>query len=129
MGKTQIIGNAGESLVADYLKKQGFIVSARNYHSRYGEIDVIAENNEQILFVEVKTRSDGSYARPYEYVNARKMRKIFITAGIYLQHNGFGLQPRFDVAEVFKSDDGSFSLNYIENAFGAEAFENFRPSL
>lgn len=129
MGKTQIIGNAGEALVADYLKKKGFIISARNYRCKFGEIDVIAENDDTILFVEVKTRSEKAAVRPYEYVNSTKQRKIFITAGIYLQHNGFGLKPRFDVAEVFTDSKGSMRLNYFENAFGAECLENFRPSL
>lgn len=117
MGKTQEIGNGGEAFVAEYLKKKGYIISARNYHSRFGEIDVIAENDDEILFVEVKTRAENSRVRPYEYVNAAKQQKIITTANIYLKHNGFGLKPRFDVAEVFVSPDGKMALNYFENAF------------
>ena len=125
MGKTQVVGNSGESFVAEYLKKKGYIISAKNYRTKFGEIDVIAENNDEILFVEVKTRKETSLVRPYEYVNKSKQRKIFVTANIYLQHNGFGLKPRFDVAEVFVSFDGSMRLNYFENAFGADEFEDF----
>lgn len=125
MGKTQIIGNSGESFVAEFLKKKGYIISAKNYRTKFGEIDVIAENNDEILFVEVKTRKETSLVRPYEYVNKHKQRKIFVTANIYLQHNGFGLNPRFDVAEVFVSDNGSMRLNYFENAFGADTIEDF----
>lgn len=125
MGKTQTIGNMGEAFVAEYLKKKGYIISARNYRCRFGEIDVIAENNDEILFVEVKTRSERSVVRPYEYVNIAKQRKIFVTASIYLQNNGFGLKPRFDVAEVFTDDGGKMRLNYFENAFGADGFEDF----
>ena len=120
MGKTQIIGNGGEAFVAEYLKKKGYIISARNYHSRFGEIDVIAENDDEILFVEVKTRAENSRVRPYEYVNTPKQQKIITTANIYLKHNGFGLKPRFDVAEVFVSPDGNMRLNYFENAFSVE---------
>lgn len=125
MGETQVIGNRGEAFVADYLKKKGYIISAKNYRTKFGEIDIIAENNDDILFVEVKTRKDSSLVRPYEYVNKTKQRKIYVTANIYLQHNGFGLKPRFDVAEVFTGVDGSMRLNYFENAFGAEEYENF----
>ena len=125
MGKTQVIGNSGESFVAEFLKKKGYIISAKNYRTKFGEIDVIAENNDEILFVEVKTRKETSFIRPYEYVNNSKQRKIFVTANIYLQHNGFGLNPRFDVAEVFVSDDGSMRLNYFENAFGTDTIEDF----
>ncbi len=117
MGKTQTIGNSGEDFVAEYLKKKGYIISARNYRCKFGEIDVIAENDDEILFVEVKTRAENSKVRPYEYVNTPKQQKIITTANIYLKHNGFGLKPRFDVAEVFTSQDGSMRLNYFENAF------------
>ena len=126
MGQTQEIGNKGESLVAEYVKKKGFIISARNYHSKYGEIDIIAENNDMVLFIEVKTRSERSLVRPYEYVDKLKQRKLFITADIYLRNNAYGLQPRFDVAEVFVGENGDMRLHYFENAFGAEAFEAFR---
>lgn len=129
MGITQDIGNAGEKYVAEYLKTKGYIISARNFRTRYGEIDIIAENNEEILFVEVKTRSVRAEVRPYEYVDSRKRRKILITASIYMQRNGYGLQPRFDVAEVFVDADGRMQLNYFENAFGAEELEYFRSSL
>lgn len=118
-------GNAGENLIAEYLKTKGYIISARNYRTRYGEIDIIAENEREILFVEVKTRSDSSAVRPYEYVDLRKRRKIETAAGIYMYRNGYGLQPRFDVAEVFLDADGRMRFNYFENAFGADGFEHF----
>ena len=122
MGKTQVIGNSGEAFVAEYLKKKDYIISARNYRCKFGEIDVIAENDDEILFVEVKTRAEGSKVRPYEYVNSPKQQRIITTANIYLQHNGFGLKPRFDVAEVFVSADGKMTLNYFENAFSIQKF-------
>lgn len=120
MGKTQIIGNGGEAFVAEYLKKKGYIISAKNYRCKFGEIDVIAENDDEILFVEVKTRAENSKVRPYEYVNNPKQKRIITTANIYLQHNGFGLKPRFDVAEVFVSQNGTMRLNYFENAFSTK---------
>ncbi len=125
MGLTTEIGNAGETFVAEFLRKKGFIISARNYRSRFGEVDVIAENNELILFVEIKTRSENTKISPKEFVDKNKQRKIISTAGIYLQCNTAGLQPRFDVAEVFVSSDGKMRLNYIENAFGTDGFEFF----
>lgn len=129
MGKTQSIGNLGESAVAEYIAEKGYIISARNFRTKYGEIDIIAENNDEILFIEVKTRADTSFGRPGEYVNHPKKRKIFITANIYLRSNGFGLKPRFDVAEVLTAGQNISEINYIENAFGADAFENFKSTL
>ena len=128
MGKTQEIGYAGENFTAEYLRKKGFIISARNYHSRYGEIDVIAENDDLILFVEVKTRSTNNFGRPMEFVDKYKQHKIYLTANIYLTKNAVCLQPRFDVSEVFMPEDGNsngLKINYIENAFGAEAGETY----
>ncbi len=125
MGVTQTIGNAGEKYIEQYIKNKGFIISARNYRTKYGEIDIIAEDNDTIIFVEVKTRSYKSKVRPYEYVDIHKQRKICVTANIYLQRNGYGLQPRFDVAEVFTAENGEMCLNYFENAFGADVLENF----
>jgi putative endonuclease len=119
------VGDAGETAVAEYIKNLGYIISKRNYRTKYGEIDIIAEDNDQILFVEIKTHSNNSFASPKEYVDKHKQRRILITAGIYLKYNGYGLEPRFDVAEVFVDNDGKMQINYIKNAFGADALENF----
>jgi len=119
--KSNLIGQIGEDIAAKYLKTKGFVVSAKNYHSRYGEIDVIAENNELILFVEVKTRCANSIATPAEFVDRRKQYKILTTAQYYIYNNNVVLQPRFDIAEIITAKSGDFSdvkINYIENAFG-----------
>jgi putative endonuclease len=129
MGVTKDIGDRGEMAVAELVAEKGYIISARNYRTKYGEIDIIAENNEEILFIEVKTRASDAFGRPHEYVNFPKKRRIFITASIYLRSNGFGLKPRFDVAEVMTLGSEIFEINYIENAFGADAFENFKSTL
>ena len=96
IGKT---GEKGESLVAGFMRKNGCTVIKRNYQCRFGEIDIIAEKGEYIIFTEVKTRREGGMVSPAESVN----------------------QPRFDVAEVtvYKRRDGSdgYKLNYIKNAF------------
>ena len=67
IGKT---GGEGEKRVANYLRQQGFAIVKRNYTCRYGEIDIIAENDEYILFVEVKTRKKDSLVSGEESVNA-----------------------------------------------------------
>lgn len=111
-------GQNGEALVADYLKKQGFIIVERNFHSRFGEIDIIAENEQYILFVEVKTRKANSFAAAAESVDGAKQQKIMLTAQIYLSRAFCELQPRFDVAEVtLEEENEEYKINYIENAF------------
>ncbi|MDD4698921.1 MAG: YraN family protein [Oscillospiraceae bacterium] len=118
---SNLIGQIGEDITAKYLKTKGFVITAKNYHSRFGEIDVIAENNELILFVEVKTRCANSIASPAEFVDRRKQQKIIATARLFIYNNSVALQPRFDVAEIITAKSGDFSdvkINYIENAFG-----------
>lgn len=119
----RIFGDKGEEFVANYLRKNGYVISAKNYKSRYGEIDIIAENNNMILFVEVKTRSKeaAKFISPAECVSDEKQQRIIATAQYYILNNGVGLQPRFDIAEVITEKSGDMSeatLNYIEDAFG-----------
>ena len=118
IGKT---GAEGEKRVANYLRKKGFSIVKRNYVCRYGEIDIIAENEEYILFVEVKTRKQGSMVSGIEAVDDFKQRRIGLTASDYIAKTECEKQPRFDIAEVsvFEKADKSlgYKLYYIENAW------------
>jgi putative endonuclease len=112
-------GRAGEKAAADYLAAKGYETVERNYHSRSGEIDIIAAGRGYIVFAEVKLRKNSAMVSGLEAVDLRKMRKIYKTACQWLSHNPVDLQPRFDVIELTASGDG-FDLTHIENAFGAE---------
>lgn len=115
-------GISGEQLTAKMLADKGYDIVAMNYHSRFGEIDIIAENDEYIIFVEVKTRNEKSIAEAKEFVNAKKQKKIILTAMQYLSLNETEKQPRFDVVEVYIKSKLGFHLkeiNHIENAFDA----------
>lgn len=116
---TKEIGKNGEQLAAKHLESKGFTLVCCNYHSRYGEVDVIAQNQEFILFVEVKTRKSGSLFMPSEAVTLSKKQKLVKTAKMYLQENPCELQPRFDIIEVvYDAVSGSAQVHQIENAFG-----------
>lgn len=114
-------GLEGEKRVAAYLRKNGFTVVKQNYVCKYGEIDIIAQNHEYILFVEVKTRKQGSLVSGAEAVDGFKQRRIMLTAQDFIVKTECELQPRFDVAEVtvFKKQNGGtgYKLHYIKNAF------------
>ena len=118
IGKT---GKSGEDRVAAFLRKNGFSVIKRNYQCRFGEIDIIAQNTEYIIFVEVKTRKENSLVSGEDAVTPAKHQKIMLTAEDYISKTSCELQPRFDVAVVTvgKGNDGnaSYRLNYIKNAF------------
>ncbi len=116
-----VTGANGETRVASFLRKSGYKIVKRNYQCRFGEIDIIAEKDEYIVFVEVKTRKKNSIVSPAESVNSYKIQRIIHTAEDYIVKTECSLQPRFDVAEVFVSEDNNgnlkYSLNYIKNAF------------
>lgn len=111
-------GVLGEDFAEKYFLKKGFCV-IRNYRSRYGEIDLVAENSELIVFVEVKTRKADSMTSPKESVDVNKQRKIIKTAGYYIMNTDSEKQPRFDVFEVFQQKGRIYKFNHIESAFDA----------
>lgn len=117
-----ITGKKGEDFAAEYYRKLGYTVSAMNYHSRYGEIDVIAENDFQIVFCEVKTRSCSTRTSPCEAVDLKKQQKLTLTAFKYLENRGSDKMSRFDVFEVWINEGRIYKFNNIENAFGAVDF-------
>ncbi len=117
-------GKKAEQLVADFLREKGYIIAKMNYHSRFGEIDIIAENKKYVCFVEVKMRSENAIFTPAEAVDYRKQQKIILTAKNFLAKSNIPeLQPRFDVAEVYRYTDEAgikkLKLHYIKNAFNA----------
>ncbi len=111
------LGQAGESLVAAYLEGKGYTILARNYHSRWGEIDLIAGNGTYLAFVEVKLRRNGRFSAPREAVNQAKQNKLRQTALMYLSERELDSQPRFDVAEVYLPVNGEAKIEYYEDAF------------
>ena len=114
----QRIGDYGEDYVLKYLIQKGYELVARNYHSFYGEIDLIVRNADTIVFVEVKTRKVDSIVEPVFFVDKRKQTKIVKTALMFLQEHPYDLMIRLDVAEVVYSPNYDEPvLNYIDNAF------------
>ncbi len=118
------IGNKGEDFAAEYYRKLGYDIVAMNYHSRYGEVDVIAQNSEFIVFVEVKTRKDGTMVSPSQSVDYRKQKKLILTAMRYLTDTDSEKQPRFDVFEVWQHEGRIYKVNNIESAFDLEEFSD-----
>jgi putative endonuclease len=83
-GKRQRLGRTGERLAAEKLASCGYRILEYNFRCSYGEIDLVAEHGDDLVFVEVKTRRGEAYGRPEEAVTARKQRKIVQVASHYL---------------------------------------------
>ena len=115
------LGRMGEDLAARYLERQGLRLLERGFRSRHGEIDIVAEDGEVLVFVEVKTRSGGAFGTPGEAVDRRKQARMARSAVSYLLSRARGERPcRFDVVEVLSTGPGREArLNHIRNAFEA----------
>ncbi|WP_334292123.1 YraN family protein [Alkalithermobacter thermoalcaliphilus] len=108
-------GKLGEKIANKYLLSKGFKILDKNYKTRYGEIDLIAQKKEKITFVEVKLRSNLNYGYPCEAVNFKKQNKIRNVATEYINKNKLeNLEYSFDVIEVYLKDK---KINHIKNAF------------
>lgn len=81
----QRVGQQGEEIAANYLQHQGYQILDRNYHSRFGEVDLVAEKDDVVVFVEVKARTSVSFGLPEESVTTEKLAKIYDTALLWLQ--------------------------------------------
>ena len=115
MGKNnRQIGSKYEQLAADYLKKQGYCIVERNYYTPYGEIDIIAKQDEVLVFVEIKYRSNRRYGAATDAVDHRKQWRISKSAMYYYAYHGYEEQRpcRFDVITV----QGS-AVTHIQDAF------------
>jgi putative endonuclease len=103
----QGLGRTGERLAAEMLTREGYSILERNFRCRYGEIDLIAEDGQDLVFVEVKTRRGVAYGRPEEAVTLRKQRKVVQVATYYLDlHACSDRSWRIDVVAVQMSTVG-----------------------
>jgi putative endonuclease len=120
MASSQELGAWGEEKAARYLEQQGYRILERNFHSRFGEIDLVAEDDEFLVFVEVRLRKNTRYGLPEETVDHRKQHKLRLTAEFYLQRHPTKKQPRFDVVALYAEDGMDtwpLPVRQIKNAF------------
>lgn len=103
-------GDFGEEIAAEYLKRDGYEIAARNFSCRAGELDIIAKKGRELIFCEVKTRASDAYGYPAEAVNAEKRKRITRAAQYYILTSGEqDMLARFDVIELY--------LNHFKGAF------------
>ncbi|MBI4684587.1 MAG: YraN family protein [Nitrospirae bacterium] len=112
----KLIGSKGEDLAAEHLKRKGYKIIARNYKTPIGEIDIIAQDRETLVFVEVKTRSSNAFGSPFEAVDARKQMKLKKLALLYLKIQKKNPPVRFDVLSIYLNNTGK-EIEHIRDAF------------
>ena len=108
------IGKIGEDLASKYLEAAGYIIIERNFLARQGEIDIIAKDKKELVFIEVKTRTSDIYGKPVEAVNTQKQKHLLNTIKYYLYSKHLENEfVRIDVIEVYFNND-TYKINHIK---------------
>jgi putative endonuclease len=107
------LGQSGERKAEKFLLSGGYDVLEKNFRCKFGEIDIIAQKDGVLVFVEVKTRSGSGYGMGFESVTRSKQEKLLLTAQTYMA-NRKPMPARFDVISIDKGE-----ITHIKNAFGA----------
>ena len=117
---TDPIGIKGEEEAAKMLEKKGYKVIEHNWHLGHWEIDLIAENKQEIVFVEVKARTTMyGDIRPEEYVDENKKKRMILSGNAYIKHRKSDKSLRFDIIGILV-DPATMEVTYrahMENAF------------
>jgi putative endonuclease len=116
MSESHNLGKTGEDVATDHLRKSGYKILYRNWKWGKNEIDIIAEKNDVVVFVEVKTRTDDYLMDPRTAITREKQRSIIFAADGYIQRFNIDKESRFDVLTIIKKEE-SFEIDHIEDAF------------
>lgn len=119
MNERAQLGQQGERAVVEYLQKKKFKVLATNYSTRLGEIDIIAQYQDLLVFVEVKTRTNPQFEISSVVTHSKQRKIIAATKGYMLEHRVSNKICRFDVATVTFYNQ-TYAIEYIESAFYGE---------
>lgn len=117
----QKIGQRAETLATQFLKNKGFSFIEANYRCQFGEIDIIMQDQDDIVFIEVRSRSRVDYGTAVESINKTKIKKLILTATHFLQKKKllYRVHSRFDIVAIhYQALD--LQLEWIKNAFPAD---------
>ena len=120
MADHNILGEKGEQLAVDYLLKEGYTVISTNWRKHKFELDIIAQQGEELVVVEVKTRSTAYFGEPEEAVTITKKKHLIEGANCYIEINEIDLECRFDVISIILNDKTK-KINHFKAAFYPEA--------
>ena len=116
MSQSQTLGKTGEERVAEFLQKEGYKIRHMNWVSGKKELDIVAENKDYIVFVEVKTRTEGFLEDLKDVVSKEKQRSIIYAADAYIHRYDISKDSRFDIITVIAKRQ-TFEIEHIEGAF------------
>ncbi|CAM1367836.1 YraN family protein [Tenacibaculum xiamenense] len=110
------LGKKGEEIACNFLTDKGYRILRRNYRFQKAEIDIVAQINDLLVVVEVKTRTSAYFGNPQDFVNEKKIKLLVQAINKYVEENDIDLEIRFDIIAIVSEKKG-FSIEHIEDAF------------
>jgi len=116
MAKHYDFGIEGEKIATDYLLKKGYTIRERNWRYKKAEVDIIAERDEILAIIEVKTRSSNYFGNPQDFVNQKKIQLLTEAINEYVNKYDLDVEVRFDIIAILKNQH-KFEIEHLEDAF------------
>jgi len=113
---TKELGDFGEGLALQFIRKKNYSIVTTNYRFQRNEVDLICENDQEIIFIEVKTRQTAQIGPPWKAVTKQKQKQIIKCANHYLITKDIDKNARFDIISIVHNTSGTF-IEHIENAY------------
>ena len=119
--KAKALGTAGEQEAVEYLERNNYLILERNYRAKRYEIDIIAFKDDEIVVVEVKTRTGNEIIEPEEAVNHRKRQMLIWAADKYVHEKNRHEPVRFDIISIIEGNNGP-EIKHLKNAFNVMSY-------
>ena len=118
MGKSNVIGKAGEEVAIQFLRKKGHKILFQNWRSKHLEVDIISKLENGLVFTEVKTRSNLDFGEPHHFVTKAKQNNLIRAANAYCFEKDYFGEIRFDIVSIYNSKQNKLdNVVHIEDAF------------
>jgi len=116
MAQHNELGKKGEQLAVDFLLTKGYDILERNYRFDKAEVDIIAQQNDILAIIEVKTRSTADFGNPQDFVKPKQIQRLVKAVDEYVNLNDLDVEVRFDIVAIIK-EGKQFNMEHLENAF------------
>ena len=116
MAQHNQLGKKGEQLAVDFLLKKGYDIIERNYRFDKAEVDIIAQKDDTLAIIEVKTRSTADFGNPQDFVKPKQIKNLVKAVDEYITVNDLDVEVRFDIIAIVK-ENSKYHIEHLENAF------------
>ncbi|WP_372755932.1 YraN family protein [Mariniflexile sp.] len=116
MAQHNELGKKGEQLAVDFLLENGYAIIERNYRFDKAEVDIIAQKENILAIIEVKTRTTADFGNPQDFVKPKQIQRLVKAVDAYVTTNDLNVEVRFDIVAIVK-DGKQFKIEHLKNAF------------